>query len=122
LSRGRLFPDNLPAQWNWLKGKRFGELLDAEALGTCMALTSSNTPLVRVHMADSSERAAGALMALLEAATLLTGWLMGINPIDQPAVELGKRLANARLGAPGYATEEEDLKRFLSVPSRKEAF
>jgi len=48
--------------------------------------------------------------------------LMEINPIDQPAVELGKRLANARLGAPGYAAEEAELKRFLSVPSRKEDF
>jgi len=122
LARGRYFPDNLPGQWRWLQGKHFGELLDAEALGTCMALTHSKTPLVRVHMADSSERAAGALMALLEAATLLTGWLMDINPIDQPAVELGKRLANARLGAPGYTTEEADLARFLSLPSRKEAF
>ncbi|MDR2696500.1 MAG: glucose-6-phosphate isomerase [Deltaproteobacteria bacterium] len=122
LARGSLFPDDLPAQWQWLKGKRFGELLDAEGLGTRMALTQSQTPLVRVHMADSSERAAGSLMALLEATTLLTGWLMDINPIDQPAVELGKRLANARLGAPGYAAEEADLGRFLSAPSRKEAF
>ena len=122
LARGSLFPEHLPGQWRWLQGKRFGELLDAEALGTCMALTHSKTPLVRVHMADSSERSAGALMALLEAATLLTGWLMDINPIDQPAVELGKRLANARLGAPGYTTEETDLKRFLSLPLRKEEF
>ncbi|MCL2123356.1 MAG: glucose-6-phosphate isomerase [Desulfovibrionaceae bacterium] len=122
LSRGRPFPDELPDQWSWLKGRHFGDLLDAEALGTCMALTHSKTPLVRIHMADSSERAAGALMALLEAATLFTGWLMDINPIDQPAVELGKRLANARLGAPGYAAEEAELERFLSVPSQKEEF
>jgi glucose-6-phosphate isomerase len=122
LSQGGLFPDQLPDQWSWLKGKHFGALLDAEALGTCMALTQSQTPLVRIHMADSSERAAGALMALLEATTLLTGWLMNINPIDQPAVELGKRLANARLGAPGYAVEEADLKRFLSLPAKKESF
>jgi len=122
LSQGCLFPEDLPGQWSWLKGKRFGELLDAEALGTCMALTQSKTPLVRIHMADSSERAAGALMALLEATTLLTGWLMDINPVDQPAVELGKRLANARLGAPGYAAENAELQRFLSVPARKEEF
>jgi glucose-6-phosphate isomerase len=122
LSRGRPFPDDLPGQWRWLQNRRFGELLDAEALGTCMALAQNKTPLVRVHMADSSERAAGSLMALLEAATLLTGWLMNINPIDQPAVELGKRLANARLGAPGYAAEEADLKRFLAVPATKEVF
>jgi glucose-6-phosphate isomerase len=122
LSRGRPFPDDLPDQWRWLQNKRFGELLDAEALGTCMALAQSQTPLVRVQMADSSERAAGSLMALLEAATLLTGWLMDINPIDQRAVELGKRLANARLGAPGYAAEEADLKRFLDVPAKQEVF
>jgi glucose-6-phosphate isomerase len=122
LSRGRLFPDKLPDQWLWLQGRHFGELLDAEALGTCMALTHSKIPLVRAHMADSSERAAGSLMVLLEAATLLTGWLMDINPIDQPAVELGKRLANARLGAPGYPAEEANLKEFLSLPSKTENF
>ncbi len=119
---GPRFPDDLPEKWTWLKGKRFGDLLEAEALGTCMALAESETPLVRIETENSSEAAAGALMALLEAATLCTGRLMGINPIDQPAVELGKRLANARLGAPGYAAEEAALARFLGLPPQKEAF
>jgi len=48
-------------------------------------------------------------------ATILTGWLMDINPIDQPAVELGKRLANARLGAPGLDAESRDLAAFLQT-------
>ena len=61
-------------------------------------------------------------MMLLEAATLFTGWLMGINPLDQPAVELGKRLANARLGAGGYLREEADLAAYLAAPQRKESF
>ena len=56
------------------------------------------------------------------AATLLTGWLMGVNPLDQPAVELGKRLANARLGAPGYATEHADLDTFMAVHTQEQAF
>ena len=39
---------------------------------------------------------------------------MNINPLDQPAVELGKRIANSRLGAPGYAEESAALASFLS--------
>ncbi len=122
LSQGRKFPQNLPDSWQWLCGKPFGSLLDAEGLGTRMALTKSQTPLVHIHMAKSDERAAGALMLLLEAATIFTGWLMDINPIDQPAVELGKRLANARLGAPGYAQEEAELTAFLATKHEVQEF
>ena len=46
--------------------------------------------------------------------TILTGWLLDINPIDQPAVELGKRLANARLGASGHQEELSALNAFLA--------
>lgn len=122
LPQGRVFPKDLPEQWTWLRGKAFGSLLDAEGLGTRMALTKTQTPLVNIHMGGVTTYDAGALMLLLEAATIFTGWLMGINPIDQPAVELGKRLANARLGAPGYPTEEQDLKAFLHVQEQKQNF
>ena len=119
---GRNFGQDLPEKWAWLRGKPFGSLLEAESLGTCMALCKTTTPLVAVAMEDTSERSAGALMMLLEAATVFTGWLMGINPLDQPAVELGKRLANKRLGAPGYPEEEADLKAFLEAPHREQSF
>ena len=61
-------------------------------------------------------------MMLLEIATVLTGWLMGINPLDQPAVELGKRLANARLGKPGYAEEEALLEQYLKTAEKRQDF
>ena len=120
--QGRCFGQDLPEQWAWLRGKPFGSLLEAEALGTRMALCKSEVPLVHVEMEDIGPRAAGALMMLLEAATVFTGWLMQINPLDQPAVELGKRLANARLGAPGYTAEEADLAAYLAVPQQTQAF
>ena len=47
---------------------------------------------------------------------------MGINPLDQSAVELGKRLANARLGAGGYVKEEADLAEYLAVPREEQCF
>ncbi len=116
------FPQELPQSWQWLSSKPFGSLLYAESLGTRMALSTSQTPLVHFNMASSDEHAAGALILLLEAATIFTGWLMDINPVDQPAVEHGKRLANARLGAPGYEKEQAELEQFLAIPSNIQQF
>jgi len=109
---GPAFPEGLPENFDYLRGKRFGELLPAEALGTRMALCANAVPLLRLGLGADDPRAAGKMMALLGAATLLTGWLMGINPVDQPAVELGKRLAKARLGAAGLEKEKADLAAF----------
>ena len=91
-------------------------------MGTRMALTKCQVPLVHINLDDATEYSGGRLMMLLEAATIFTGWLMGINPVDQPAVELGKRLANARLGKPGYPEEEKDLASYLAVPAEKQSF
>ncbi len=110
--RGEAFPEDLPAIFDYLRGKSFGELLPAEALGTRMALCQSRVPLVALRLGKDDAHAAGKMMALLGAATLLTGWLMGINPVDQPAVELGKRLAKARLGATGLEQEKAALAAF----------
>ena len=111
---GLPFPTDMPAIFDYLQGKRFGELLPAEALGTRMGLTQSQVPLVALRLGVDDAVAAGKMMALLGAATLLTGWLMGINPVDQPAVELGKRLAKARLGASGLAEEKAQLSAFTT--------
>jgi glucose-6-phosphate isomerase len=113
LNREPSFETEVPEKWSYLAGRRFGDLLLAEALGTRMALVRNQVPLLHVCMGATDEASAGHLMGLCMAATILTGWLLDINPIDQPAVELGKRLANARLGAPGYTREDEDLRAFL---------
>ncbi len=122
MPQGRTFPTGLPKQWQWLENKPFGALLEAEGLGTAMALAKTQTPLVHIRMKRTDEKAAGALMLLLEATTVFTGWLMDINPLDQPAVELGKRLANARLGAPGYAQEEADLAAYFAIEEHVQEF
>jgi glucose-6-phosphate isomerase len=116
------FGANLPEQWSWLAGRPFSSLLEAEALGTRMALAANGVPLVHLDMEDDGPRAAGALMMLLEAATVFTGWLMDINPLDQPAVEMGKRLANARLGAKGYPEEKAELAAFLAEQRQEQMF
>lgn len=122
LPEGAAFPDDIPKKFAYLKGKNFGELIHAEGLGTKMALSANNVPLVEMQMAADSEESAGRMMGLLMAATIFTGWLIEINPIDQPAVEMGKLLAKARLGASGLASEKESLDAFLSTKREEQKF
>ncbi|CCH49157.1 hypothetical protein [Pseudodesulfovibrio piezophilus] len=115
LPAGPRFPNDLPDQFDYVRGKNFGELIQAEGLGNRMALSQNGVPLVELSMGDDGPKQAGKLIALLGAATILTGWLMGINPLDQPAVELGKRLAKARMNADGLEEEKADMDAFLSA-------
>ena len=115
LPAGPKFPSDLPDQFEYVRGKDFGELLQAEGLGTQMALSQNGVPLVELRMGEDGPKQAGKLIALLGAATILTGWLMGINPLDQPAVELGKRLAKARMNADGLDEEKADLNEYLTA-------
>ncbi len=122
LPMGRTFATDLPKNWQWLEGQYFGELLQAEGLGTRMALTKHKLPLVQIDMQSTDAAAAGSLMMLLEITTLFTGWLMNINPLDQPAVEMGKRYANARLGAPNHDEEKNALDAFVSDAQERQSF
>lgn len=122
LPEGAAFPEDIPDNFYYLKGKSFGELIHAEGLGTKMALSANKVPLVEMQMGDDSEEAAGRLMGLLMAATIFTGWLIEINPIDQPAVEMGKLLAKARLGADGLQKEKDSLNAFLSTKREEQEF
>lgn len=122
LPKGRAFPKEIPDNFVYLTGKNFGDLIHAEGLGTKMALSANNVPLVEMQMVAESEESAGRLMGLLMAATIFTGWLMEINPIDQPAVEMGKLLAKARLGASGLDSEKARLDAFLSTKREEQEF
>ncbi|MDR2503562.1 MAG: glucose-6-phosphate isomerase [Deltaproteobacteria bacterium] len=122
LSRGPRFSPQTPAQWAYLRGKYFGDVLDAETIGTLGAFAANDLPLVRISLDEPDAHSAGRLIALLELSTLFTGWLLKINPLDQPAVEYGKRLANARLGASGHTQEEKDLQAYFDTPDETLGF
>ncbi len=105
-------PSTLTDNWTFLQGKALGEILEAESLATRMTMVSNEIPLVHAHFPNASCYEAGQLMLNLELATVLTGWLLNINPIDQPAVEQGKVLANAKLGSPCHSQYLETLNNF----------
>ena len=122
LPTGPFFPPDLPEKWSFLRGHAFGDLLNAESLGTRMALAGADTPILGLRLGGITEEHIGRLLALLEIATLLTGLNMGIDPLDQPAVELGKRLANAYLGADGLNQEKQMLADFLNITDEEQGF
>jgi len=68
-----------------------GQLLLREASATAQALHEKKCPCVSIHLDDLSPQTLGELLMSYQIQTAFTGHLMGINPYDQPAVELIKR-------------------------------
>jgi glucose-6-phosphate isomerase len=82
----------------YLGGHRLGELLDIERRATAGALARRGRPNLTIHVEAPDAEHLGTLMMFLEIATIYAGELYGINPLDQPGVELGKQFTYAMLG------------------------
>ena len=85
----------------YLAGKRLSEVLDAEFRATREVITRAKHPNVTLHLPTLDAHVLGQLIDLYQRVTIYTGLLYGINPLDQPAVELGKQLTLAYLAEPG---------------------
>jgi len=82
----------------YLGGHRLGELLSIEQRATAGALARRGRPNMTIHVQRVDASHLGALFMLLEIATIYAGELYGVNPLDQPGVELGKQFTYAMLG------------------------
>jgi len=82
-------------------GKDLCQVFDALGQGTMAALVQEGRPLARIHVPRLDEESLGALFAHFEVETALAGYLLEINPFDQPGVETGKLFAHGLLGRPG---------------------
>ena len=102
-----------------LSERALSETLHAEQRGVEAALRESDRPSSTIRLNGISEASIGAFVVMLECATALTGFLLGIDPFDQPGVELGKRYAHGILGRAsdaGYLTRlHEDDQRLGRV-------
>jgi glucose-6-phosphate isomerase len=92
----------------YLGGHSLAGLIGAEAKATAAALASQGRPSLALRLPRLDAHALGQVLFLLEAATVAAGGLLGINPLDQPGVELGKRLTYGLMGRPGF---EDDRRR-----------
>ncbi|HVZ48448.1 MAG TPA: glucose-6-phosphate isomerase, partial [Gemmatimonadaceae bacterium] len=88
---------DVPEVAAFLRGRTMGEVLDAEADATARALVSAGRPSMTITVDAAEARAMGELMMLLMMATIYAGALYRVDPLGQPGVELGKRLARETL-------------------------
>ncbi len=81
----------------YLRGRRMGDLMEAEARATADTLARNGRPVRVIRLPRLDERALGALFMHFMLETIIAARLLGVDPFDQPAVEEGKVLARAYL-------------------------
>ncbi|HEV8177385.1 MAG TPA: glucose-6-phosphate isomerase [Gemmatimonadales bacterium] len=94
-------PD-LPPDLEYLPGHTLGQLLRAEYEATSTALAEMGRMSCTLNLPDLTPATLGEAIMFFQLATGYAGAWYGIDPFDQPGVELGKRLTYAAMGRPGY--------------------
>ncbi len=102
-----------PDKLNYIAGKRIHEVNHMAELGTTLAHVDGGVPNLKVSIPEVSESTMGELIYFYEMACAVSGYLLGINPFDQPGVEAYKRNMFALLGKPGFEKETEAIRRRL---------
>ncbi len=83
---------------DYMIGHTVGDLVDAQQNAVPEALLSVNCPVRTIDVDPLNEHTLGGLLMSFMLETILAAGLLGIDPFDQPGVELGKILARKRLG------------------------
>ncbi len=106
-------PENVDGL-NFLKGKTMSFINEKAFQGTVLAHNDGGVPNIIIENDDMSEKSLGYLIYFFEKACAVSGYVLGINPFDQPGVESYKRNMFALLGKPGYEKEKEVLEQRLN--------
>lgn len=96
------------AELGYLGGHTLGELLDTERRATEAALAKRGRMNMTIELPRVDARSLGGLFMLLQIATVYTGFFYGIDPMDQPGVELGKQLTYGIMGRKGYEAARQE--------------
>lgn len=98
---------------NYLTGKTVDFINKSAMNGTVLAHTDGNVPNLIINIPKQDEFCLGQLFYFFEFACGVSGYLLGVNPFDQPGVESYKKNMFALLGKPGYEKEREELLKRL---------
>lgn len=110
-----IFPtseDNLDGL-NFLAGKRVDEVNKMAELGTMIAHIDGGVPNLKIELPKLDEFYLGELLYFFEKACGISGYVLGVNPFDQPGVEAYKKNMFALLEKPGYEAETKAIKARL---------
>ena len=87
---------------NYLVGKSLTEINHNAELGTILAHVDGGVPVLRIEIPSVDEYVLGQLIYFFEFACGVSGYMLGVNPFDQPGVEAYKKNMFRLLGKPGY--------------------
>jgi len=102
-------PDNLDTL-NFLSEKRIDEVNKMAELGTMLAHVDGGVPNIRIEIPAINEYNLGMLFYFFEIACGISGYMLGVNPFDQPGVEAYKKNMFALLDKPGFEEESKKIK------------
>ena len=103
-------PDNAD-KLNYLAGRPIDEVNKMAELGTLIAHIDGGVPNIRISIPEVNEYYIGQLIYFFEMTCAVSGYILNVNPFDQPGVEAYKKNMFALLGKPGFETESAAIKK-----------
>ncbi len=107
-------PDDMD-KLNFLAGKRIDYINKMAELGTMLAHIDGEVPNIKIEIDNISEYSLGQLIYFFEKACAISGYLLNVNPFNQPGVEAYKNNMFALLGKPGFEVETSKIKSRLKL-------
>lgn len=98
---------------NYLAGQTIDFVNEKAYQGTMLAHTDGQVPNLIIHLPELDAYTFGYIVYFFEKACAVSGYLLGVNPFDQPGVEAYKTNMFALLGKPGFEKEKEELEKRL---------
>lgn len=108
------FEDSDADGLNFVAGKRIHQVNREAERGTLLAHIDGGVPNIIINLPELNEYTLGQLIYFYEFSCALSGYLLDVNPFDQPGVEAYKSNMFALLGKPGFEKETEELNKRLS--------
>jgi glucose-6-phosphate isomerase len=106
-------PENVDGL-NFLTGKTMDFVNQKAFEGTILAHADGGTPSLVIRVPEATEENLGYLIYFFEKACAISGYMLGVNPFNQPGVESYKKNMFALLGKPGYENEKAALEARLA--------
>ena len=107
-------PENIDGL-NFLAGRKMSYINEKARQGTLLAHTEGGVANLVLESDTPSEENIGYLIYFFEKACSISGYMLGVNPFNQPGVESYKKNMFALLGKPGYESEKEKLEKELGI-------
>lgn len=98
---------------NFVSGKSMDYVNKKASQGTMLAHQDGGVPIMILNVPEANEYNYGKMVYYFEKACAISGYILGVNPFDQPGVEEYKRNMFALLGKPGYEELKEQLDKRL---------